>query len=174
MPDPDAAKPLSLITVVCTGNICRSPMGEIMLADALAKSGDPRLQKVTVNSCGLGDWHVGDGADPRAVKQLADQGYDGSEHVAATFGPEHEAADIFLAMDKGHVTGLKRRGVDPQKIHLYRAFDPASVTVDRPHPEVADPYYGTEADFASAAEEIEAAVPGIVEFIESILDEQEN
>src|SRR5699024_2477741 len=131
-------------------------MGEMMLGDALAMGDDPRLQNITGHACGLGAWHVVDGADARAVKQLADQGYDGTEHIAATFGPEHEAADIFLAMDKGLVTGLKRQGVDPQKIHLYRAFDPASVTVDRPHPEVADPYYGTEADFASAAEEIEA------------------
>lgn len=173
MPDPDVDKPLTLITVVCTGNICRSPMGEIMLADALSKSDNPRLQQVAVNSCGLGDWHVGDGADPRAVKQLAEDGYDGTSHVAATFGPEHEQADIFLAMDKGHVSGLKRRGVNPQKIHLFRAFDPASVTVKRPHPEVADPYYGTEADFADAAHEIEAAVPGIVEFIDTLLAEQD-
>src|SRR5699024_3299200 len=108
MPDPDAPHPLSLITVVCTGNICRSPMGEIMLADALAKSDDARLHNITVTSCGLGDWHVGDGADPRAVKQLADQGYDGSEHIAATFGPEHEAADIFLRSEE-HTSELQSR-----------------------------------------------------------------
>lgn len=163
--DPESYPSISKVTVVCTGNICRSPMGEIMLAHALRDSDDPKLQAITINSCGLGDWHVGDGADPRAVEQLKESGYDGSQHVAATFGPEHADADLFLAMDKGHVSGLKRKGVDPELIHLYRGFDPSSVTVAQPHPEVEDPYYGTKSDFAEAAKEIEAAVPGIVEFL---------
>lgn len=168
MPDPESLPPVSLVTVVCTGNICRSPMGEVILADALATSENPEHHKIKVNSCGIGDWHVGDGADSRAVAELQARNHDGSRHIAATFGPEHANADVFLVMDKSHATGLKRLGVDPQKIHLFRAFDPASVTVDRPHPEVADPYYGSEADFTEAASEIEAAVPGIIEFLDSL------
>ena len=50
------------------------------------------------------------------------------------------------------------QGVDPAKIHLFRSFDP-----DSPDgAEVADPYYGTPEDFARVAEEISAALPGLV------------
>ena len=150
-----AEQQIRKITVVCTGNICRSPMGDVMLNAALQNAG---ISDVTVNSCGLAGYHIGQHADERAIAEMKRQGYDGSQHIAAQFGPEHEDADVFLAMDRGHVRGLRDQGVDPAKIHLFRSFDP-----DSPDgAEVADPYYGTPEDFARVAEEISAALPGLV------------
>lgn len=156
------------ITVVCTGNICRSPMGDVMLNKALADAG---ITDVVVNSCGLGGWHVGDGADPRAVRELTDFGYDGSAHRAAQIGDEHLDADVFLAMDRSHVRGLKGLGVDPAKIYLFRAFDPKSFdatsdpvgVASMKAPDVADPYYDEDEAFTEVAAQVEAAVPGIVD-----------
>ena len=51
------------VCVVCSGNICRSPMGEIVLRHKLEEAG--LGDRVVVDSAGTGDWHVGDGADPR-------------------------------------------------------------------------------------------------------------
>lgn len=149
------------VTVVCTGNICRSPMGEVMLRAALDDAG---VAGVELNSCGLGRWHVGDGADHRAVAQLAADGFDGSRHRAAQFGAPHADADLFLAMDASHVSGLRAEGVDPGKIRLFRSFDPASTD----GAEVDDPYYGTRHDFAAVAEEVSAALPALVEHIRAI------
>lgn len=164
------------ITVVCTGNICRSPMGEVILragledagiatshspatdaADAPASADAP----VTLNSCGLGGWHIGDGADGRAVDELASMGYDGTAHRAAQLGPAHLDADLFLAMDDGHVRGLRSAGVAPERIRLFRSFDANSPA----GAEVADPYYGHRSDFTEVGQQIEAAVPGIVEYV---------
>lgn len=158
---------ISKITVVCTGNICRSPMGDVMLNKALEDQG---ITDVVVNSCGLGGWHIGDGADPRAVREMESFGYDGSRHVAAQIGEEHRDADAFLAMDRGHVRGLKGLGVDPAKIYLFRAFDPNvfDATNDPAGlnslkaPEVADPYYDNDEAFTTVARQVEAAVPGII------------
>lgn len=155
------------ITVVCTGNICRSPMGDVMLNQALTDAG---ISDVTVNSCGLAGYHIGEGADERAVAELESQGFDGSQHVAAKFGPEHEDADVFLAMDRGHVRGLRDLGVEADRIFLFRAFDASSFhPEDDPQglhsvdaPEVDDPYYENEAAFTRAADEIKAAVPGVL------------
>ena len=141
-------------------------MGEVMLRSALEQAG--LADAVDVNSCGLGGWHVGDGADRRAVAQLKQDGYDGTAHVAAQFGPEHADADMFLAMDHGHVSGLIDNGVDPHKIYLFRAFDPASHTGeidDHNAPEVDDPYYGPDSGFATTAFEINNALPGITNFV---------
>lgn len=161
------------ITVVCTGNICRSPMGEVILRAGLEEAGIATRHSsaaetpgssdapVTLNSCGLGGWHIGDGADGRAVDELASLGYDGTKHRAAQLGPEHVGADLFLAMDSGHVRGLRNAGVDADRIRLFRSFDANSPA----GAEVADPYYGHRSDFTEVGQQIEASVPGIVEFV---------
>ena len=150
------------ITVVCTGNICRSPMGEVILRAGLEDAGiatshspesgpslepGPSLESgpspepgpspaaetagsadapVTLNSCGLGGWHIGDGADGRAVDELASLGYDGTAHRAAQLGSEHMGADLFLAMDDGHVRGLRSAGVDLSLIHISEPTRPST------------------------------------------------
>ncbi|WP_066589139.1 arsenate reductase/protein-tyrosine-phosphatase family protein [Corynebacterium provencense] len=142
------------ICVVCTGNICRSPMGEIMLRRALQDAG--LGDAVRLNSCGTTGWHVGEAVDPRAAAWLQRQGYTASGHAAAEFGPEHRDADLFLVMDASNRKALEKAGVDPARIALFRSFGPAG---DR---EVADPYYGDDADFDRAGRELDDALPGIV------------
>lgn len=148
------------VVVVCTGNICRSPMGEVILRDAFDQAG--LADAVRVSSCGTGGWHVGDGADERAVAALADIELDGSKHRAAQFGPEHASADLLLALDHGHVRALRRAGVPEERIRLVRSFDPNAST-----DEVADPYYGDREDFDVARDQIVAARSGIVEWVEA-------
>ncbi len=150
------------VVFVCTGNICRSPMGEIIARDAVEHSG--LADDVRVASCGTGGWHVGEPADRRTQAELAAHGYDPS-HVAAQLGPNHLNADLFVAMDEGHVRELQRAGVAAEKIRLMRSFDPQA-------PQgaiVADPYYGDRSDFVRCREEIEAATPGLVEWLQQTL-----
>ncbi|AGP30509.1 arsenate reductase/protein-tyrosine-phosphatase family protein [Corynebacterium terpenotabidum] len=144
------------ICVVCTGNICRSPMGEIMLRSALEEAG--LAESVVLNSCGTTSWHVGEAADPRAVNCLQHAGYPASGHRADVFGPGHRDADLFLVMDAANRKSLVKEGVDPDRIALFRSFGPAG---DK---EVEDPYYGEDADFARAAFQLSEALPGIVEW----------
>ncbi|MDO4909705.1 MAG: low molecular weight protein-tyrosine-phosphatase [Corynebacterium sp.] len=152
------------ICFVCTGNICRSPMGDVIGQHFIDEAG--LHDRVKVNSCGIGAWHVGQGADPRAVNELAAHGYDGSMHRAAQFGDEHAHADLFLAMDQGHIRDLHTLGVEPQRIRLMRSFDPNSPA----DAEVDDPYYGSPKDFTRAREEIEASMPGLMEWVKEALD----
>lgn len=56
------------VLMVCLGNICRSPIAEAVLQDAIIKRG---LQdKFFVDSCGTGSWHVGNNPDSRAMATL--------------------------------------------------------------------------------------------------------
>lgn len=152
-----------LICVVCTGNICRSPMGQNILRHALADAG--LADHVEVVSAGTSGWHVGHPADNRARTELLARGYSDA-HVAAQLGPEHFAADLLIAMDGDHVRAMERKRLG-DRIRLLRSFDPDA----EPDADVPDPYYGTEDDFAQTRLLIEAAVPGIVEWVRARLPE---
>lgn len=164
MSEPNRNAETLRIDFVCTGNICRSPMAEVIVRDKLAQAG--LGSAVEVSSSGIGSWHVGHPADKRALAELAAHGYDGSAHRAQQFGPEQEAADLIVAMDTGHVSELVVRGADESKVRLLRSFDPHS-------PEgagVADPYYGGPEGFTATREQIEAAADGIISWVREELD----
>src|SRR3954452_7907711 len=71
------------VAVVCLGNICRSPMADVVLNDRLIRAGLERL--VEVVSAGTGDGHVGRPMDRRAAALLTAHGYDASRHRAQQF-----------------------------------------------------------------------------------------
>jgi len=131
------------VEIVCTGNICRSPIGEVVLRAKLAEAG---IDDVLVSSSGTGRWHVGDPMDPRAAAALRRRGYDGSSHRAREFEVGWFAErDFVLAMDSGHLSALTRRGAAPVPIQLFADID------------VPDPYYGDDGGFDEVLDQIEKA-----------------
>lgn len=151
------------ICFVCTGNICRSPSAALVLAEQLRRAGlDGRVR---VSSAGLGGWHAGDAVDSRAAAVLTARGYP-VEHVAAQVGPGHLDADLLVAMDKGHEKALRRLAGGPSRVRLLRSFDPDSAG----DPDVPDPYYGGPDGFDEVLTMIEAAMPGLVDWVREHLD----
>lgn len=155
------------LSVVCTGNICRSPMGEIMLRQALNEAG--LGERITLDSCGTTGWHVGEAADPRAVAWLHEHGYLATGHRAQVFGVEHQDVDLFLVMDDSHRKSLIKAGVDPARIANFRSFSEDHAGGATGSPSVADPYYGDTADFDRVGRQLQDALPGIVEYARKLL-----
>jgi len=84
------------VLVVCTGNSCRSPMAQAMLANML--EGTPAL----VCSAGT-DAPVGSPAAPNAVEVTREAGVDLTRHRAHQVSPAMvEAADLVLVMEEYH------------------------------------------------------------------------
>lgn len=133
------------ICVVCTGNICRSPMAEIVLRDLVDKAG--LRDRVIVTSAGTGEWHVGEHADPRTVEALRAQGFNGSMHRARQFDPGwFDSLDLVVALDRSHERVLKSwAGTEEsrQKVRLLLSFDADYAG----HSDVPDPYYSDTAMF---------------------------
>ena len=156
------------IVFVCSGNICRSPMAEVIARELLARAGV--VDQVEVDSAGTGGWHVGQGADGRTVQALADHGYDGSRHRAREFAPGwFGERDLVLVADRGHEREL--RAVAPEgardKIRLLRTFDPRAVAAGTL--EVDDPWYGGADDFERCVIEVEQACVGLVDWLTETL-----
>lgn len=150
------------IVFVCTGNICRSPMAAVMARAAFAEAGLGEAglgRAVVVHSAGTGGWHAGDGMDPRAARELAALGLP-TEHTAQQLNDALLGAHLLVALDSGHRQHLLHAGVAPERVRLLRSFDPNAHTLD-----VADPYYGSQHDFAKVRVQVAAALPGLVEFV---------
>ena len=147
------------VCFVCTGNICRSPMAESVFRARIAEAGLDAL--VEVDSAGTGGWHQGDGADPRTVSVLEENGYD-SSHTARQFQPSwFSRLDLVIALDTGHLKALRRLARTPEdaaKVRLLRSYDPAAGD----DLDVPDPYYGGLDGFEECLEMVEAASEGLL------------
>lgn len=138
-------------------------MAEKIFAAHLERAG--LADRVRVSSAGTGSWHVGDDADPRTTEELRRHGYPVG-HVAAVIGADHRDADLLVALDTSHERALARMGVPSDRRQLLRAFDPNANGRDVP-----DPYYGDQRDFELVREQIEAAVPGLLDWVREQLGE---
>ncbi|MFG1641857.1 low molecular weight protein-tyrosine-phosphatase [Amycolatopsis sp. NPDC049252] len=148
------------IVVVCSGNICRSPMAELVLRKELDDAG--LAGAVRLSSAGTGGWHEGEPADKRARATLKAHGYP-TQHVASEVTEDDLEADLLLAADQGHAEFLRARVDDPAKVRLLRSFDPSAPD----GAEVPDPYYGGDDGFEDVLRMIERAVPGLLDWVRS-------
>lgn len=147
------------------GNICRSPMAEVVLRQVLAGHG--LAERVIVDSAGTGGWHVGDPMDARALQTLSEYGYDGSEHRARQFTRDwFDRYDLVLAMDRDNLSFLRRMARPGTEVRLFRSFDPAAPEGG----EVPDPYYGGPEGFVEVLELVEAAAEGVAKHIADEID----
>ena len=146
------------VAVVCSGNICRSPIGEQVLRAAVADAG--LADRVRVSSAGTGNWHVGQPADPRTAAVLRRAGYPNEHRARQITTRELADVDLALAADRGHLRDLRRMTTDPDKVVLFREFDPSAAD-----DEVPDPYYGPDSGFDEVLDMTVAAIPGLIEEI---------
>ena len=187
------------VIMVCTGNICRSAMAEIVLRDRLAAAGIPDSGPggVTVTSAGVSDEERGNPIDSRARRVLTEAGYGtGADDVSRATDSaiaSHTAhrvtdaeiaeADLLLAMTDSHWNVLQRRaaglGAEPTRIRMYRELDPASAQqaeavvaggASRSVLNVPDPWYGTMADFVDTLQVVERVSDELAEQLAALRD----
>ena len=158
------------IITVCTGNICRSPMAELMLAEAIAAEG---LAGAVVDSAGITAYEVGRPIDPRAARKLTAHSITSDRHVAREWRAEwFRDRELILALDVDHFGWLQQAAPDSEslaKIRMLRSFDPAVAGKDPLDQGIEDPWYGGHADFDVTWNLIHAALPGIVAHVRAEL-----
>ncbi len=150
------------ILVVCTANICRSPVGEALIRDRLQKRG---LTDWTVSSAGT--WAMRQrGASRNSVIVMERQGLDISNHVSRMITDEDmRKANLVLCMEAGHAEALRAEFYgDADKVFLFSEMVGSSYSV-------SDPYGSALPNYERMAKEltdiVDRGMDRIVELVEA-------
>jgi protein-tyrosine phosphatase len=156
------------VCLVCLGNICRSPMAETVLRDAITAAGLDGA--VAVDSAGTGDWHIGEQMDASAREALSRRGYDGSAHrarqIESSWLPQY---DLILAMDRNNLHNLRRMaaGTDTGRIRL---FGPEGGLTEPDGGQIPDPWGGGAEQFDYVLGLLRRATPVIARRLARLLE----
>ena len=136
------------ILFVCHGNICRSPMGEYVLKDMVAKAGV--ADEFEIASAAVSREEIGNPVYPPARRELAKHGICCDGHRAHQITQkEYDRFDRIYYMDRSNRRYLER---------LLKDTDKCFPLLDR---DVADPWY--TGDFGQTWEDIQEGCKKIME-----------
>jgi protein-tyrosine-phosphatase len=143
------------VLVVCTGNTCRSPLGEVLLRAHLAA--DPRLAGVTVASAGT-NAATGAPASEGSYLVALERGLDLSAHRATLLTREMvSAADLILVMGGSHARAVLAMG-GAGKTHTVVEFAEAHRSGS---PDVADPFGGDVEEYRATADMLDRLMAAV-------------
>ncbi len=149
------------VLIVCTGNICRSPMAYGLLQEKLRQRGlSDRIRVETAGTFAL----EGEPPSPEAQRVLAERGIDISHHRGRQVTSQVlRDADVILVMTERHRKSLFY--LLPEAVHKVFLL---SELVGR-HEDIADPYGGPYEGYVKTAqvldEYLEQGLPTLLEIL---------
>jgi protein-tyrosine-phosphatase len=154
---------MAYILTVCTANICRSPMAEVLLQHALSGQPEP-LKSIKVVSAGVAA-REGERVSENSVIALKKVGIDLSNHESQplTRALVDEALAIFCMTESHRAMIELNFEPPPRHLYLFREFMPPPAD-----PEIADPFGGSLKLYESCRDEMVEAIPSLVEFLKTI------
>ncbi len=146
------------VLLVCTGNICRSPMAEGLLRQHLAASS--LAGRIRLDSAGTGSWHAGSAPDPRAIQTCKqhDLAIDGLR-ARVICKQDFRGFDLILCADRDNMEILAVRRPRDATAEVALLLEWAGMA---PPSEVPDPYTGDLSDFARVHAMLDCAAAQIV------------
>ncbi len=128
------------ILMVCLGNICRSPIAEVLLSSKLPKD------TFIVDSCGTGNWHIGKQPDLRSIAVTKKYGLDISiQKCRQIESADFDTFDYIYVMDGSNyadVVALSKNETQKNKVALI-----LNELFPNENMDVPDPYFGLENGF---------------------------
>lgn len=147
------------LLMVCMGNVCRSPMAQVVALRMAEQAGLAR--DILVDSAGTHAGSSRETADSRAQAALAARGYPAcTSRARRIMESDFDRNDLILAMDQANLDALRRQctAENQHKLHLFLEF--AQCVGGG---EIPDPYYGNAEGFEHVLDLCEAGARGLVE-----------
>ena len=123
------------IIFVCLGNICRSPMAEMMMKHLIEEKN--LSDQITVASRSTSTYEIGNSPHPGAIAELKNKKIPIIDHHAQQITrQDFDEADVIIGMDQQNIVNLQKMAplADKDKIHLaYEALGQTKV--------IEDPWY---------------------------------
>lgn len=152
---------MTKVLFVCLGNICRSPTADGIFNHLVVS--EKLDQKITVDSAGTSDWHIGKSPDSRTVAAARQRGYDLSVlRARQATTSDFDEFDYVLAMDEANLLDLQRIKPPAYTGHLGLFLE---FGTDSQYREVPDPYYGEHDGFELVLDLVENAAQGLLNHI---------
>ncbi len=150
------------ILVLCTANICRSPMAAGLLRHALAAQPEP-LRSLQVISAGVAARN-GETVSEHSVTALKKVGIDIGDHTSRALTRELLAGAVaaFVMTESHRAVMQLTYNPTPRNVYLFREFMP-----QRGDKEIPDPYGGPLKFYEAARDEMVEAIPSLIEFLKS-------
>ncbi len=150
------------IIVVCTANICRSPMAAALLQHALAAQPEP-LRSFKIISAGVAA-RTGDTVSENSVLALKKVGLDIAKHTSRPLTQKMiNEASLILGMTESHRAMILLQAEPPPKnLFLFREFMP-----QRGDKQIGDPFGGALRLYESTRDEMVEAIPSLIEFLKT-------
>ena len=151
-------QPTTRLLMVCMGNICRSPMAQLVTEHLAQKAGFGKAVKV--DSAGTHAARGSESPDPRARTALLARGYAvGKLRARQITDQDFQRYDQILAMDQANLNDLRRLcpGEYAFKLRLFMEFADGFS-----EHEVPDPYYGSARSFEAVLDMVEAGARGLI------------
>jgi len=155
---------LGHILIVCTANICRSPMGEGLLRHALAAQPEP-LRSLKVLSAGVVA-REGSEVSENSVVALKKVGIDIAAHQSQPVTQKLlDDALLVICMTESHRAMINLQAEPPPKeMRLFREFMPRSA-----EKEVPDPFGGPLKLYEICRDELVEAIPTLVAHLKTLV-----
>jgi protein-tyrosine-phosphatase len=150
------------IIIVCTGNICRSPMAEGLIKSMLPEA---MKKRISVSSAGTHAIH-GNQASDFAVQVMQTYGVDIAGHRARMISKHMlKRADLILVMEKNHLNYIRFMSFfSMKKVHRISEFDKSCEPYDLP-----DPIGGDIEQYRASAHLLRTCLKGVYEYLEETL-----
>ena len=129
------------VLFICHGNICRSPMAEMILKHLVRQRG---LTGYVIDSAAVSREEIGNPVYPPARRELAAHGVRCEDHRAKQITADDYAAwDYLIGMDMSNIARMLRIFGHDDKRKVHRLMDFTGSPAD-----VSDPWYSDRFDIA--------------------------
>jgi protein-tyrosine phosphatase len=148
------------VLFVCLGNICRSPLAEGVFDYFIDKQ--DLNEKISSDSAGTADYHVGSSPDKRSIHTAANHGIILKHRGRKLTYHDFIQFDLIAAMDENNfkdIVAMKNQSGGSAKIVMFRDFDPNG------NGDVPDPYHGSLRDFEEVYRICERTCPNLLKHL---------